>query len=54
MINAPSRSTIGRGLAKYSGTTGMFSRWMYSHTSISVQFDIGNTRTLSPLRICVL
>jgi hypothetical protein len=33
--------------AKYSGTS-MFSRRMYSQTSSSVQFDSGNTRTLSP------
>ena len=27
----------------------MFSRWMYGHTSSSVQFDIGKTRMLSRL-----
>ena len=25
---SPSRSTTGRGFAKYNGTTGMFSAWM--------------------------
>ena len=34
--------------AKYSGTIGMFSRWMYCHTSSSVQLESGNTRMLSP------
>ena len=43
------RTTISRSLAKYSGTIGMFSRWMYSQTSSSVQFESGNTRMLSPL-----
>ena len=38
-----------RSLAKYSGTIGMFSTWMYCQTSSSVQFDSGNTRMLSPL-----
>src|SRR5918996_1318534 len=30
---------------------GILSTWMYCHTSISVQFDSGNTRMLSPGRI---
>jgi hypothetical protein len=34
--------------AKYSGTIGICSRWMYCHTSSSVQFEIGNTRSVSP------
>src|SRR5690606_19526163 len=54
MISAPSRSTTGRSLAKYSDGTGMFSRKMYSHTSSSVQLEIGNTRTDSPLWMRVL
>ena len=29
----------------------MFSTWMYCQTSISVQFDSGNTRMLSPGRM---
>jgi hypothetical protein len=49
MISVPSRSTTGRSAAKYSGTIGMFSRWMYCQMSSSVQFEIGNTRMLSPL-----
>ena len=39
---------------KYSGTIGMFSRWMYCQMSSSVQFDSGNTRMLSPLRMRAL
>ena len=49
MISVPSRSTTGRSAAKYSGTIGMFSRWMYCQTSSSVQLLIGNTRIDSPL-----
>ena len=49
MISVPSRSTTGRSAAKYSGTIGMFSRWMYCQTSSSVQFEIGKTRIDSPL-----
>ena len=48
MISVPSRSTTGRCLAKYNGTTGIFSALMYSHTSSSVQLDSGNTRMDSP------
>src|SRR3954454_7526506 len=48
MISAPSRSTTGRGEPKYSGTMGISSRWMYCHTSSSVQLDRGNTRRVSP------
>ena len=43
-ISDSPRTTIWRSLAKYSGTIGMFSRWMYCHTSSSVQLDSGNTR----------
>ena len=48
MIRPPSRCTTGRTWEKYSGTIGMFSRWMYCQTSSSVQLEIGNTRMLSP------
>ena len=48
-ISASPRTTIGRSLAKYSGTTGMFSSWMYCQTSSSVQLESGKTRMLSPL-----
>src|SRR5438552_3727172 len=41
------RTSTGRSFAKYRGTIGMLSRWMYCHTSISVQFDSGKMRTLS-------
>ena len=41
------RSHDSRGAARYSGTTSMRSCRMYSHTSVSVQFDRGNTRMVS-------
>src|ERR1019366_2505156 len=53
-ISISPRTTIGRGRAKYSGTTGMFSRWMYSQTSSSVQFESGKTRIDSPLSTLLL
>ena len=48
MIKVPLRSTTGRCAAKYSGTIGMFSRWMYCQMSSSVQLDSGKTRIDSP------
>jgi len=39
---------------KYSGTIGMSLRWMYCHTSSSVQFEIGKTRIDSPLAFFAL
>jgi hypothetical protein len=48
MMSTPSRSTTGRGAEKYNGTIGICSRWMYCHTSSSVQLLIGNTRSVSP------
>src|SRR5713226_6802692 len=45
----PLRRTTSRSFAKYSGTMGIFSTWMYSQTSSSVQLESGNTRMLSPL-----
>ena len=42
------RTSISRSWAKYIGTIGIFSTWMYCQTSISVQFESGNTRMLSP------
>ena len=53
-ISDSPRTTICRSFAKYSGTIGMFSRWMYCQTSSSVQFESGNTRMLSPLSIRAL
>ena len=54
MIICPSRSITGRFAAKYSGTISMFSLFMYSQISVSVQLEIGNTRMLSPLLILEL
>ena len=48
MISEFPRTSTWRSFAKYSGTMGMFSTWMYCHTSISVQLESGNTRMLSP------
>jgi hypothetical protein len=48
---AAMRSTTGRSAAKYSGTIGMPSRWMYCQMSSSVQLDSGNTRIDSPWRL---
>src|ERR1017187_2989695 len=48
-ISVSPRTAMGRFLAKYRGTMGIFSRSMYSHTSSSVQLESGNTRMLSPL-----
>ena len=45
------RTITSRSFAKYSGTTGIRSTSMYCQTSISVQFDSGNTRMLSPERM---
>ena len=53
MIRTPSRSTTGRGLAKYRSGIGMSSRWMYFQTSSSVQFDSGKTRIDWPGASCV-
>ena len=36
-------------VAKYNGTISMFSLAIYCQISFSVQFEIGNTRILSPL-----
>ena len=49
MIRLPSISTMGRSLAKYKGTIGIFSMRMYCQISNSVQLDSGNTRIDSPL-----
>ena len=46
--------TVGRGAEKYRGTMGMFSKWMYCQISSSVQFEMGNTRMLSPLALRAL
>ena len=54
MIRVPSRSTTGRSAAKYSGTIAICSRRMYCQMSSSVQFDSGNTRTLSPIVVRTL
>src|ERR1700679_4322250 len=47
--NDSPRTSISLSRAKYNGTIGIFSIWMYSQTSISVQFDNGKTRIVSPL-----
>src|SRR6185312_5552551 len=52
--SAPLRTKVGRSFAKYSGTTSMPSRRMYSHTSSSVQSESGNTRSVSSLSSRVL
>jgi hypothetical protein len=54
MISVPSRSTTGRSRAKYSGTMGMSSSWMYCQMSSSVQLLIGNTRIDSPFSLRAL
>ena len=51
IIQVPLRLTSGRFLAKYSGTTGIFSSITYCQMSNSVQFDRGNTPDLFRLRL---
>ena len=51
MMVMPLYSTTGRSAEKYSGTIGMFSRWMYCQISSSVQLDSGKARMLSPFAL---
>ena len=51
-IRRSPRTNISRSLAKYSGTTGIFSRWMYSQTSSSVQLEKGKNAQSLPGSHC--
>src|SRR5258708_9890703 len=48
-ISKSPRTSTSRGLAKYSGTIGISSTWIYCQTSNSVQLESGKTRIVSPL-----